>query len=260
MAPPSKFFAYVGAKPWLTEQLLEVFQDLNPSVLVSPFAGTGVFEYELARKMPECKVQLYDTNAALVNFHQCYLQRQPELARSLQGASELSRDDFQELGRTFANLQPLERPSLYLAARYAKWQQQCFCGKWGSYVFGTKRRLPTRAMCEPPPPNLSVSHQDGLDALQAHLRQDSNTAYYLDPPYYVRERHYASGSNMSFPHLKLAEILDAFPNALWVLSYNDCPEIRQLFAGAVITQVLRRASTSLSRATELLIFSPAAAR
>ena len=93
MAPRSKFFAYVGAKPWLADQLLEVFRDRSFRLLVSPFAGRGIFEYALARATPDFTVQLYDTNVALVNIHQCYLQRRPELVGSFQGSAETSKDD-----------------------------------------------------------------------------------------------------------------------------------------------------------------------
>ena len=213
MPPRTKFFAYVGAKPWLIDQLLAVFHDLSFSVLVSPFAGTGVFEYALARAMPERQVQLYDTNAALVNFHQCYLQRQPELVESFQGSTALSKDKFLEWLSTFKDLQPVTCPSLHLATRYAIWQQHCFSGKSGSYVSGNRRRCPTRATRASPPLNLQVSCQDGLDALQRHLEQDLDTAYYLDPPYYVGERHYASGICRNFPRHRLAHLLHAHSSA-----------------------------------------------
>lgn len=52
-----------------------------------------------------------------------------------------------------------------------------------------------------------------------------DTFFYLDPPYFETEHYYAAGS---FNHEQLAEMLKK-SKARWILSYNDCPEIRELY-------------------------------
>jgi DNA adenine methylase len=51
---------------------------------------------------------------------------------------------------------------------------------------------------------------------------------YLDPPYYVKGDMLYTEKMSSFDHQKMADLLKYRP--AWVLSYDDCPEIRQLYA------------------------------
>ena len=139
-----------------------------------------------------------------------------------------------------------------MAAALLQWQM-------GKLCLWEQTALPYQGMLKSPPLNLQVSCQDGLDALQRYLEQDLDTAYYLDPPYYVGERHYASGICRNFPHHRLAHLLHVHSSAPWVLSYNDCPEMRRLYSWAHVTEVARRTHSTtplMTRKTELLIFSP----
>ncbi|MCY4353116.1 MAG: DNA adenine methylase, partial [Gemmatimonadetes bacterium] len=51
---------------------------------------------------------------------------------------------------------------------------------------------------------------------------------YLDPPYYLPQRLYGEGDDhIGFDHEGLAELLRK--RERWILSYNDCPYIRDLY-------------------------------
>lgn len=53
---------------------------------------------------------------------------------------------------------------------------------------------------------------------------------YLDPPYFNIERYYRF-SFSERDHVRLSQALKATPHR-WVLSYNDCPEVRDLYSWA----------------------------
>jgi DNA adenine methylase len=76
---------------------------------------------------------------------------------------------------------------------------------------------------------------DGFDCLdfRAFLRNRSGLFLYLDPPYYEIDGLYGNNGDMGLgyeDHQDLAEILKNHGNG-WALSYNDCPQIRELYKG-----------------------------
>ena len=74
--------------------------------------------------------------------------------------------------------------------------------------------------------NFSVELLDFHTSIERH----PNRFLYLDPPYANGERLYGDKGDMheSFDHVGLAEILTGRSN--WILSYNDCDYIRELYA------------------------------
>lgn len=88
------------------------------------------------------------------------------------------------------------------------------------------------------------------------LRYDQDAFYYLDPPYFDK------GSQLyQFPldledHQRLMSNLKSCRNP-WLLSYDNCSEIRDLYDWATITEVEANYSINTSRnKKELIIFSP----
>ena len=78
--------------------------------------------------------------------------------------------------------------------------------------------------------------------------------FYLDPPYFETEHYYAAGS---FDHARLAELLKK-SKARWILSYNACPEICELYAGFKQRVISRRCSLNNKQAKdfgELLVWN-----
>jgi DNA adenine methylase len=58
------------------------------------------------------------------------------------------------------------------------------------------------------------------------------TCFYVDPPYYGVDCRYR-GNFTQDDHARLAAVLRSV-NGQWILSYNDCPYIRDLYAGYTI--------------------------
>jgi len=67
-----------------------------------------------------------------------------------------------------------------------------------------------------------------LDFSDLITQKSSNCLIYLDPPYFVKGNNlYQHGFNME-DHKRLADLLKKTKH-MWVLSYDDCPEIRKLY-------------------------------
>jgi DNA adenine methylase len=75
---------------------------------------------------------------------------------------------------------------------------------------------------------IKVSDLDGL-ALMDDLDPKS-TFYFLDPPYFEKGRMVYLNSLSADYHTALAGRLRRLNNTPWVLTYDDCPEIRSLYS------------------------------
>jgi DNA adenine methylase len=81
---------------------------------------------------------------------------------------------------------------------------------------------------------------------------------YLDPPYLIESKLYGNkgDTHHSFDHQLLAEKLLQLPKDIpWLLSYNDCPEIRKLYKScSMLTPKWKYGMSSNKNSQELLIF------
>lgn len=67
---------------------------------------------------------------------------------------------------------------------------------------------------------------------------DRDTAlFYLDPPYYEAEKYYSDKFDKE-DHIRLKNVLD-MAKGLFILSYNDCDAIRELYRDYNIIEVSR---------------------
>lgn len=86
--------------------------------------------------------------------------------------------------------------------------------------------------------NVVVLNRDGLVILP-QFEDATHTAIYVDPPYVRESRshgNYLHDFSEGFmglvgDHERLAEILEGFTRSRIVVSYYDCPRIRELYAG-----------------------------
>ena len=75
---------------------------------------------------------------------------------------------------------------------------------------------------------ITVSNEDGVDLVGKYLRQ-KNTFVYLDPPYYDKAADLYLNFYAQRDHARLAKRLNAHADAPWLLTYDDHPEILQLY-------------------------------
>ncbi|HBJ33421.1 MAG TPA: hypothetical protein DDZ51_01410 [Planctomycetaceae bacterium] len=88
-----------------------------------------------------------------------------------------------------------------------------------------------------------------------HLILDDNGLLYLDPPYYKQGASLYKYAFSANDHERLASLLYE-RTAPWLLSYDDCPEIRSLYAWAKIKSIpVNYSITGSVGRSELLISS-----
>jgi len=68
------------------------------------------------------------------------------------------------------------------------------------------------------------------------VKNPSDAILYLDPPYYDKGNELYQCGFTDSDHLQLSQVLRKINNP-WILSYDDCPEIRKLYDWAIIDVV-----------------------
>lgn len=101
--------------------------------------------------------------------------------------------------------------------------------------------------------NVVIEHADFARVLKIYDRPGA--LFYLDPPYFKTEKYYEAEFKET-DHLRLKESLDRLKGK-FILSYNDCDEIRELYHEYKMIEVERmnnlRAKTNGGTYKELLI-------
>lgn len=180
-----------------------------------------------------------DYDAELVNIYRCIKYHPDALQHELDmlpDAREVFFDCLaQEQVRGLTDIQRAAR-SLYLIKA----------------SFGTDRRTfatAPKGVC-----NISAS----FPAVQERLRRviienldfehliktydRENALFYCDPPYFETEKYYRARFQES-DHKRLADALHSIKGR-FLLSYNDCPQVRELYADCIIEPVSRRNTLS----------------
>lgn len=248
--------SWMGNKSAIVHILYSLFP-LNYGRYIEPFGGSG--SVLLGKPFPD-KFEVYnDYNANLVNLFRCMRDRPLEFIRELGFLNLNARDDFAALKRFFRHerftdeyldreleltgillpeLQAAELRELYRKPKedhdlrrgvmFLKLIRYSYSSGCRSYacqsfniasLFGLIEQLAQRMA------NVVIENQDFQVLIRHYDRPDA--FIYCDPPYYTSEYVYDCGFAWE-DHLRLKTTL-AEAKGRWLVSYNDCPEIRELY-------------------------------
>lgn len=88
---------------------------------------------------------------------------------------------------------------------------------------------------------ISFFSMDAREFLRDHVRPDERQGervfVYLDPPYYRKGPQLYTNVITHSDHKKLADYLKKVRRFKWVVSYDDAPEIRKMYAGMRVRSV-----------------------
>jgi DNA adenine methylase len=102
---------------------------------------------------------------------------------------------------------------------------------------------------------ITVTNEDGVDLVSRYLRK-KNVFVYLDPPYYDKAADLYLNIFQEKDHARLAKKLNAHANAIWLLTYDDKPEVRELYTDRTVVDFsLNYNAYEQRRGRELMILS-----
>tara|TARA_Y100000310_G_scaffold290099_1_gene317006 strand:- start:729 stop:1577 length:849 start_codon:yes stop_codon:yes gene_type:complete len=243
---------YPGGKSRAVKTLMEFIPE-DCGELCSPFLGGGSFELALAEK--GITVHGYDGFKPIVWFWKALLKDPKRLAAWVDmyrrrktyhykapRATEikkirawgLSKKDFERFREEIRFALRENHPfTLEAAAKVYAINRSSFSG--GTFGGGFSERASYARFTDQQIEyirnfkidNLTVNHADFKHSMKKH-----DCFFYLDPPYFLegdRSKLYGDHGDMHecFPHLALFSTLRKRDN--WILSYNDCEEIRSLY-------------------------------
>jgi DNA adenine methylase len=256
--PVAPVAPYIGGKRNLAARIVERIEAIPHVTYAEPFVGMGgVF---LRRRQQPAAEVINDFGAEVATFFRI-LQRHYVPFMEMMRFQITTRAEFERLVKTDpATLTDLER-----AARFLYLQRTAFGGKVSGRNFGVTPDRPGRFDITKIGPMLDALHTrlagvviECLPYQEFIRRYDrAATLFYLDPPYFGSEGDYGRDLFKREDFARLATLLKALQGA-FILSINDVPEVRAIFAGFKIEAVETRYSIARKvgargRAGELIV-------
>lgn len=253
--PTRPVAGYIGGKRALSSQIVPIIAAIPHDCYVEPFVGMGGVFFRRDRR-PKAEV-INDVSADVTNLFRL-LQRHYQQLLDVLKWQITSRAEFERL----VHVDPETLTELERAARFLFIQRLAFGGKVMGRTFGTGTTGPARFDLTKLVPMLEDVHQRLAGVVIERMSYErliprydrSHTLFYLDPPYHGCTDDYGRNvfSDGDFEHLSgLLKGLDG----RFILSINDVPAIRDIFAWARIkpVELNYRVSGKATAARELII-------
>lgn len=231
-------------------QTITSFFPKNLRVMLSPFFGGGSIELFMATK--GIRVLGFDVFGSLVEFWQCLLDYPEILATEVEKYLPLPKEKFYQLQNSQNKfLTKIERAATFYVLNRASFSGSTLSGGMSpQHPRFTKTSIDR--IKDFYNPNISIEQLDFKESLMMY----PNIFAYLDPPYLIKNSLYGHKGNThkEFDHVTLSLILSN--REKWILSYNDCPEIRDLYSQFYIITPEWKYGMSIDKSSkEVLIFS-----
>ena len=231
----NSFMAWVGGKKALRDEILARFPR-NYKRYIEVFGGAG---WVLFHKPPGNDFEVFnDFNGNLVNLYRC-VREQPEALRDELRYMLNSRLDFEYMKQMLhsqAVLPDMRRAAYYYAL--IRYSYAAGTSTFGSQPHAMWNNFPLIESAAGRLQKVVIENKDCVKLIRQYDRPES--FFYCDPPYYNADQYYEAVSTDGFDHTGLADALLGIKGK-FLLSYNDCPEIRALYdrSGIVIEGISR---------------------
>lgn len=215
---------YPGGKSRAVSFILDLIPE-NTQSIVAPFFGGG--SVELACASLGIKTTGYDIFVPLINFWQCAIEDSHKLAKIVRKYHPLSKEKFYQLQKEQMSLtDKWESGAVFFVLNRASFSGSTLSGGMSPghprFNEGAIERLENFKI-----ENLKVK----LESFETAILKHPSDLLYCDPPYLIKNTLYGNkgDTHRGFDHAKLAEILKT--REKWILSYNNSPEIQELYKG-----------------------------
>lgn len=102
---------------------------------------------------------------------------------------------------------------------------------------------------------ITVSNDDGTTTIEKYRRRE-DTFIYADPPYFMKAGSLYMNSFTSSDHAALAACLNSIPDANWVLTYDNVPQVGELYSNRRREEIgVYYSARNVGRAKEIMVYS-----
>ena len=250
---------YPGGKTRAVTFLKETLLKEYPSRknLLSPFFGGGSFEIAMASD--GYTVLGNDLFSPLYTFWSQTKQNAVAVADRVQQEMPVNKEKFVQFRQDIQN----ESDPLIIAAKYfiinrCSFSGATFCGGFSEQAAsGRLTESSLKTLKEVNLTRFTFSKQDCCEFLKAHP-ESSDTVIYADPPYYIDSYIYGKDGDLhqAFDHKAFASAIKKRSD--WMISYNDCEYIRELYSGCRFLSPSWSYGMNKSKKSSELLILPAA--
>lgn len=229
----NSFISWVGGKKLLRRKILNEFPEQEKfGRYIEVFGGAG---WVLFASEKHAKMEVYnDVNGCLVNLFRCTKYHPEALQKELEFILMAREQFFSAKGQMEVNgLTDIQR-----AARFYIMIKESFGADLRTFKVSPINIANATEYISEVSKRLSmvvIENQDFERILKTYDRKDA--LFYLDPPYYETEKYYPDRF-MPEDHIRLKGALDKIKGR-FLLSYNDCWYIRELYNGYNIIEAER---------------------
>ncbi|MBD2057802.1 DNA adenine methylase [Oculatella sp. FACHB-28] len=231
---------YPGGKqkaiPQITKYVPGKFKEFR-----EPFVGGGSVSLHILQKYPKLPCWINDLNQELYYFWLQVKNNLPELVEQVWQVKREARDGrtlFDSLASADAStMTPTERAIRFFVLNRITFSGTIESGGYsnasfeGRFTESSIRRLSDLSGCLD---NTRITNSDYSVLLQ---EPGEDVFIFLDPPYLSKTRSKLYGKkgdlHTCFDHQRFAQLMSECPHK-WLITYDDCEEVRQNFAFAHI--------------------------
>lgn len=228
----NSFISWIGGKKLLRKKILEQFPNQESiERYIEVFGGAG---WVLFSKDKHAPLEIFnDVNGELINLYRIVKYHSEALQKELEWLLMSREQFFDELKRNTRGLTDIQR-----AARFYCLIKESFGADCKSFGVRTRDMQKTVEYLKDVSKRLNkvvIENHDFERLIKTYDR--SGALFYLDPPYYEAEKYYPDRFNLE-DHDRLRKCLGNIKGK-FVLSYNDCQQIRKLYEEYTIIEVDR---------------------
>uniref|UniRef100_A0A6C0KBP3 Site-specific DNA-methyltransferase (adenine-specific) n=1 Tax=viral metagenome TaxID=1070528 RepID=A0A6C0KBP3_9ZZZZ len=221
----------------------EHFDIASYNTIISPFFGGGSFEFYMQNKYG-LMLKVNDKFTPLYNFWKQVKTDKRALCEGLREIEAVSKEQFADYRKTIMGL---DANILQQAIQYFVINRCSFSGSTlsGGFSLEASNKRFTQSSIDRIEAldltNIDIYNEDFYDFIMNNASDaDYASLLFLDPPYYLENKSnklYGNNGDLhsGFNHLALFDLLKTRTN--WVLTYNNCEYIRDLYKDFKIIDV-----------------------
>ena len=252
----------------IEDVILQHFDMSHFDTVVSPFFGGGSFEFYLQNKYA-VKLIVNDKFTPLYNFWKQVKLNKTILCEELRKIKSVSKEQFAAYRNTIMGLNNdvLQQSIQYFIINRCSFSGSTLSGGFSEEA-SNKRFTPSSIdrIESLDFTHIEIYNKDFHDFINSltttnantETETDNKTLLFLDPPYYLESKSKLYGNNgdmhEKFDHKLLFDVLNTKKN--WVVTYNNCDYIRNLYKDYIILDVNWSYGMNTSKASsEIIIIS-----